>query len=193
MCYSNNTKISLNPNLPYLFTNLGNQKKNELFNSYKNRYNNNLNYYNYISQNNKNKKITIDLPIIEKNPKKLKIKNYIPTLTRTNFSIIKDIKKNISNLVVSNIIQETIITPPRINTPKKDSKKSSSKNNKKIKLVKYEKIIKKNKTEDNLEQNIKPFLTTEMKLNSYKKWWNLLRYFTEVFYFFSVLKKYTKK
>ena len=32
-----------------------------------------------------------------------------------------------------------------------------------------------------------------MKLNSSKKWWNLLRFFTEIYYFFSVLRKYTKK
>ena len=190
--YSNNVKISLNPKLPYIFTNIGSQIMNPFFNSYKKEYNNNPNYYNYISTNNKNRKLTMDLPLIVNKPKKIKIKNYTPTLTRTNFSIIKDIKKNISNLVVSNVIQETINTPPRINTPKKKSKKSSSKNNK-IKILNYEKLIKKNKTEDNLEQSIKPFLTTEMKLNSYKKWWNLLRFFAEIYYFFSVLRKYTKK
>ena len=53
--------------------------------------------------------------------------------------------------------------------------------------------MKKNITEDNLERNIKPFFTTEMKINYYKKWLNLLRYFVEIYYFFSVLKKYTQK
>jgi len=32
-----------------------------------------------------------------------------------------------------------------------------------------------------------------MKIKPYKKWWHLLKYFTTVYYYFSVLKKYTNK
>ena len=193
--YINNLKTPISQKLPYLYTNFGNSNMTPIFNSY--QFGNNIvpNDYNFY-QNNRLPKLVMGLPIIIHKAKKLKDKNFTPNITKNNF---KGIKKNISNLVVSNIISETINTPPRINSPEKELKiekiklKKKSKNNKHSKNFNYKIFMKKNITEDNLERNIKPFFTTEMKINYYKKWLNLLRYFVEIYYFFSVLKKYTQK
>ena len=187
-----NTKTSLNPKLPYLFTNIANPIIHPLFSSY--QFQNNINPYNYnnIYQNLQVPKIVMGLPVIIHKAKKFKVKQFTPTMTKTNL-FIKGIKRNLSNLVVNNIIQETINTPQKINTQEKENPKVVFKKKKKIKLKKIniEKLMKRNRTEDNLERSIKPFFTTEIK--SKKKWWNLLRFFTEIYYYFSILRKYTKK
>ena len=192
--YNNDkSKISLKQKLPYLFSHLGSQIMNSPFNLY--QYNN-LNPNKYYIQNYKTAKIAMGLPMVIPKAKKYKEKYFTPELTKINFSTVKTIKKNAPNLVVSSIIQETINTPPNIKSIEKPEKKSiKEKQNKKIKLKdsQLEKFMKRSKTEDNIEKSIKPFLTTEMKFNSNKKWWNLLRYFTEIYYFFSVLRKYTQK
>lgn len=177
--YNNdNTKISLktNPKLPYINTNLGNPIVNPLFNSY--QYENYINPNSYNYYNNpyyRGPKIVYGLPVIIPKAPKYKLAP-------------KSMKKNKSNLVVSNVIQGSINSPIRLNLP-------SNKNKKKFKLknANYERYMRRNRTEDNLDKDKKPFFTTKMKFNSKGKWWDLLRYFTEIYYFFSIFRKYTQK
>ena len=102
------------------------------------------------------------------------------------------------NLVISNEIQENIknssskkYSPSPSNKRKKEHSKKDNKDNK----VLYKKVMKKSRTEGRLNMNKKAkyFLNTEMKRNYYKKWWRLIKYFMEIYSFFSILKKYTKK
>ena len=188
---THHSKIALNPVLPYLFPR-NEIEMNSLFNSYQLGYINNPYYYNNFYPNFKIPKICLGLPVTIHKAQKLKIKNFTPTLTKTNF-INKGIKKNMSNLIVSNIIREANYTPPKINSPVKITKKDDFKKKKTIRLKNYEKIIKRNKTEDNLEPKIKPFFPIEMKKNNSKKWWDLFKYFIRIYYFFSILRKYTNK
>lgn len=105
------------------------------------------------------------------------------------------------NLVISNEIQENIKnSPSKVYSPtpsdeSDESKNKHSKKNKKNKKVFFKKIMKKSKTEGRINKNkkVKYFLNTEMKRNYYKKWWRLIKYFMEIYSFFSILKKYTKK
>ena len=102
------------------------------------------------------------------------------------------------NLVISNEIQENIQnSPSKIYSPIPlyESQKKYSKNKKKDKIVSFKKIMKKSRTEGRLNKNkkVKYFLNTEMKRNYYIKWWRLIKYFMEIYSFFSILKKYTKK
>lgn len=204
---NNNPKLPMSLKLPRLHTNLSNQILNPLFNSY--QYDNPYNYYYKGIYNNNNlhsnsiipnynppnTKLVMGLPVIVHKAKKYKIKNFTPAMTKSNlyknYQINNEnrMRKNISNLVVSSIIQETINTP-RLNSPE-DIFKNHHKKRKKNKN--YERFMKKVKTEQDLEKDIKPFFTTEMKIKPYKKWWYLLKYFTTVYYYFSVLKKYTNK
>ena len=102
------------------------------------------------------------------------------------------------NLVISNEIQQNIKNSPSKKyspIPLYESQKEYSKNKKKDEKVSLKKIMKKSRTEGRLNKNkkVKYFLNTEMKRNYYKKWWRLIKYFMEIYSFFSILKKYTKK
>jgi hypothetical protein len=102
------------------------------------------------------------------------------------------------NLVISNEIQENIKNfPSKIYspTPLYESQKVYSKKKKKDRNASFKKIMKKSRTEERINKNkkVKYFLNTEMKRNYYIKWWKLIKYFMEIYSFFSILKKYTKK
>ena len=191
-------KITLNQKLPYLYSNSGNGMINPLFNSYQLSNNLNQNNYNNFSPYYQSPKLVMGLPLIIHQAKKYKIKNknFIPALNKTNLQKIR-LKKNVSNLVTSNIIQETINTPQRIISPDYESKLDElpkRKGERKMdKRLFFGKIIKRNKTEDNIERGIKPFHITKIRDNPFKKWWSLLRYFVKIYYFFSISKVYTKK
>jgi hypothetical protein len=100
-------------------------------------------------------------------------------------------KKNISNMVNFKLIEDIINTPQEAQSIEEDNSKEK-KLKKKKKIKKFSKF-KKMKTQENIENDIKPFDTTQTKINSPKKWFSLLRYFTRIYSFFSVLKKYTYK
>jgi len=153
--------------------------------NFSNRINNNY-YRNYQIPTNDN--LVFGLPLII--PKARKLKDYV--FTPNNNPKMKGMKKNFSNFEERNIENEFI----NINTPQNSSEIDLESNNiekKKKPNFFLNKMMKKSKTEEYLNENINPFYNEEIKKNPHKKWWKLLRYFVEVYNYFSILKKYKKK
>ena len=153
--------------------------------NFSNRMNNNF-YRNYQISTNDN--LVFGLPLII--PKARKLKDYV--FTPNNNPKMKGMKKNFSNFEPRNIENEfiNINTPP--NSSEIDLENNNIENKKKPNFF-LNKMMKKSKTEEYLNENINPFYNEEIKKNPHKKWWKLLRYFVEVYNYFSILKKYKKK
>ena len=102
----------------------------------------------------------------------------------------KNLKKDSSNFIICNKIQETFDNSNAILSPINDKKEKW----KKLKKIKdfYDRMLKKSKTEERLDKKRKPDLTVKMKKKNYI-WWKLIKYFMKIYYFFNLLKKYTKK
>ena len=207
--YNNDNKYSNKPiNIKSLdlFSNLGNQIMNPLFNSYK-AGSRNYRYDNYYSSQNypiprlysSNDNIVFGIPVEVHKSEKTKERFFAPNLTKPNYIkdariIVNKFEKEEKNcftinaskrpmkLFVSNTIQETINSPL---DEKKDKKEKEKDNNKKE--------IKISKTEVELEKETKPLITNAMKVNNHKKWLKLLQHFVKIYNFFSILKKYTKR
>ena len=215
--YPNNNKYSNKPtNIKSLdiFSNLGNQIMNPLFNSYKlgsmnYRYNNNYTSSDYpiprlySSNDNFIYGIPVEVHKLNNSSEKTKERFFAPTLTKTNFVkdariIINKFEKEEKNcftinaskrpmkLLVGNTIQETINSSLDNKKDKKGKEKGKEKEKKK-------KEIKISKTEVELKQETKPVIATAIKINNHKKWLKLFQYFVKIYNFFSILKKYTKR
>ena len=102
----------------------------------------------------------------------------------------KNLKKDSSNFIICNKIQETFDNSNAILSPINDKKEKW----KKLTNIKdfYDRMLKKSKTEERLDKKRKPDLTVKMKKKNYI-WWKLIKYFMKIYYFFNLLKKYTKK
>ena len=186
----NSRNLAKNNNFPYIF----NQAKDPTIESYSNfdklpyinpNLNNRIN--NYYSGNYEKPTLVYGLPVIV--PKAMKLKN---VLTPNKYPKTRKMKKNFSNLECRNLVKEivNINTPPKINSLEIDDEGADIKNMKKNNFFH---IMTRSKTEEHLDENINPFYNEEIKKDPRKKWWKLLRYFVEVYYFFSVFRKYTKK
>ena len=164
-------------------------------------------------KNNLMSPIDIKLPYLNTNPSEKKIspqKNYLSYLKDSNYGnnlynnklifglpvIIhksnnhKNLKKNTSNFIICNKIQETFDTSKEIFSPYNHKKEAW----KKLTNIKdfYDRMMKKSKTEERLDSKRKPDLTVKMKKKNYI-WWKLIKYFIKIYYFFTLLKKFTKK
>ena len=146
------------------------------------RINNDYYYYNYDIPTNDH--LVFGLPLII--PKARKLKDFV--FTPKN----KGMKKNFSNFEQRYKPNDIIIinTPQNINSSAIDLDSSNMEKKKKTRFF-LNKAMKKNKTEEYLNGN--SIYNDKNKNNPRKKWWKLLRYFVEVYSFFSTLKKYKKR
>lgn len=186
----NSRSLAKNSNFPYIYKQVQNPTIENYSNFYQlpyinpnfnNRVNNNF-FRNY-----EKPALVFGLPVIV--PKAMKLKN---VFTPNKYPKTKKLKKNFSNFEHRNLVNEiiNINTPPKIKSLEIDDEGIDSKMKKKKNFFQ---LMTRSKTEEHLNENNNPFYNEELKKDPKKKWWKLLRYFVEVYYFFSIFRKYTKK
>ena len=186
----NSRSLDKNDDFPYLYKQTQNPNIENYSNFYQLPYinpklNNKIN--NYYNRNYNKPSLVFGLPVIV--PKAKKLKN---VFTPNKYPKAKIIKKNFSNLECRNLVKEivNINTPPKIKSLEIDDEGTDIKKKKKKNFFH---IMARSKTEEHINENNNPFYNDEIKRDPRKKWWKLLRYFVEVYYFFSIFRKYTKK
>ena len=186
----NNSQIYPEKYKPYKFASLAPENNNLSYaypktNSYKIKYpnsyiiNNSSEEYNNKLNSRKNN-LNLGLPLIIHKSQKLKDSDPIyQKIDNKNHKYIlkKGMIKNNSNYLYNSHVL------PNIYSLGRDKKEMFILNNEHF----YEKIMKKNRSEDQL-------LNNNIIDKIYKKnWWKLLKYFVEIYSFFSILGKYTFK
>ena len=178
-------------NLPYLYTNSGSNIYNPYINPYQIRYPNPYYINNFSEEYNprfniRKENLNFGLPLIIHRAEKLKDAIAIPPKIENKnnnhnhkYTLKKGVKKSNSNFFYNSNIKDL----PDIHSLEIDKKEMPMQERE----VFFEKILKRNKTEDQLLNN-----KIIDKINK-KNWWKLLKYFVEVYSFFSILKKYTFK